>query len=343
MSFSSNKAPGFDKVTMSVIKDALPCILPVLTDIVNRSLLPSVFPAAWKISEVIPLPKDGDHEIPNNNRPVWLLPAASKICERVALNQLMTYMTNKKRLSQHQSGNKKLHFCETLNVMITEQLPRLPADFHVILLGRKVTPSPSARDLGLQVDSTLSYDKHVSQTVSLCIGSLCQINRVKHLFDVKTLERVINALVLSKLYYCSPVWSNTSKENISKLQKVQNFAGRIITGKRKFDHITPVLRELRLLPVISFLKYMIGVLAFKCVKGLAPSYLCNTFKIRACVHDRNTRYKNNLNIPAYKSASGQRTFLYRATSFWNSLPREITESDSLPTFKRHLKEFLHSF
>ena len=28
MSFSSNKAPGLDKVTMSVIKDALPCILP---------------------------------------------------------------------------------------------------------------------------------------------------------------------------------------------------------------------------------------------------------------------------------------------------------------------------
>ena len=121
MSFSSNKAPGLDKVTMSVIKDALPCILPVLTDIVNRSLLSSVFPVAWKISEVIPLPKDGDHEIPNNNRPVSLLPAASKICERVALNQLMTYMTTKRRLSEHQSGNKKLHSCETLNVMITDK------------------------------------------------------------------------------------------------------------------------------------------------------------------------------------------------------------------------------
>ena len=33
----------------------------------------------------------------------------------------MTYMTNKKRLSQHQSGNKKLHSCETLNVMITDK------------------------------------------------------------------------------------------------------------------------------------------------------------------------------------------------------------------------------
>ena len=119
MEDSSNK--GFDKVTMSVIKDALPCILPVLTDIVNRSLLSSVFPAVWKISEVIPLLKDGDHEIPNNNQPVSLLPAASKICERVALNQLMTYMTTKKRLSEHQSGNKKLHSCETLNVMITDK------------------------------------------------------------------------------------------------------------------------------------------------------------------------------------------------------------------------------
>ena len=42
-------------------------------------------------------------------------------------------------------------------------------------------------------------------TVIQCIGSLCQINRVKHLFDARTLERVINALVFSTLYYFSPV------------------------------------------------------------------------------------------------------------------------------------------
>ena len=125
--------------------------------------------------------------------------------------------------------------------------------------------------------------------------------------------------------------------------KAIKIAGTIITGRWKFHHIIPVLRELRWLPLTSFLKCLIGVLAFKCVKGLAPSYLCNRFKTRACVHDRNTRYKNNLNIPGYKSAIGQRTFLYCATSCWNSLPRETTESDSLATFKKHLKEFLLSF
>ena len=71
MSFQSNKAPGYDKVPMAVIKDALPCILPPLTDIVNHSLS-SVFPASWKISEVVPLPKDGDLELANNNRPCFL-------------------------------------------------------------------------------------------------------------------------------------------------------------------------------------------------------------------------------------------------------------------------------
>ena len=92
MSFPSHKAPGCDKVPMQIIKDALPCILPILTDIVNHSLLSSVFPRAWKISEIIPLLKEGDHEVANNNRLISLLPAASKVCERVALNQFTQFM-----------------------------------------------------------------------------------------------------------------------------------------------------------------------------------------------------------------------------------------------------------
>lgn len=45
MFLSSNMAPRHDEITMSVIKDAVPYILPVLTDIVNRSSLSSVFPS----------------------------------------------------------------------------------------------------------------------------------------------------------------------------------------------------------------------------------------------------------------------------------------------------------
>ena len=85
---------------------------------------------------------------------------------------------------------------------------------------------------------------------------------------------VINALVFSQLYFCSPVWSSASKKNISKLQKVQNFKNfnaRIITNTWKFDNLIPVLQELRWLSAVSYyLMYTVGVLAFKCAKGLAP-------------------------------------------------------------------------
>ena len=106
---------------MAVVKDALPAILPTLTEIINSSLLTSVFPSLWKESEIAPIPKDGgDPEVANENRPVSLLPALSKICERVALNQFTEYATRRNCLSGHQSGNKKRHSTETLNILTSD-------------------------------------------------------------------------------------------------------------------------------------------------------------------------------------------------------------------------------
>ena len=134
------------------------------------------------------------------------------------------------------------------------------------------------------------------------------------------------------MYYCSAVWSNTSQINIEKLQAVQNFAARIVTGTRKYDHVTPVLQQLGWLPVKYMLKLREAIFAFKCLKGLAPSYLCEKFRVRSDVHDVNTRQKNILDIPAYRSAAGQRTFHYRAVSLWNSLPQSL-KINSLTYFK----------
>jgi len=97
-------------------------------------------------------------------------------------------------------------------------------DLHVTLVGKELRPVVSAKDLGVYMDATLSFDKHITSVTSSRLSSVSQINRVKHLLDSNTLLNVINALVFSKLYYCSYVWSSTTKKNIIKLQNVQNFA-----------------------------------------------------------------------------------------------------------------------
>ena len=111
-------------------------------------------------------------------------------------------------------------------------------------LGKRNNTVPVARDLGVFIDQYLTYDEHLTQTAAKCLCKLVQINRIKHLLDKETLLLLINAFVFSKLFYCSTVWSNTSKSNVNKLQRVQNFAARIILGFRKFDHISQGIKSL---------------------------------------------------------------------------------------------------
>ena len=113
---------GPDKVSMSVLKDCLPVVLGPITNIINFSFATSTFPDDMKLAEVIPLLKDSDHEVASNNRPLSLLNTVSKICERAVLNQFNSYLTRNKRLSVQQSGNKKQHSTETLNLLITDHL-----------------------------------------------------------------------------------------------------------------------------------------------------------------------------------------------------------------------------
>lgn len=105
---------------MGVIKDCLSVILGPLTDIINSSLVNSIFPNAWKESELIPLLKEGDHEVASDNRPLSLLVVASKVCEKVVLNQFSAYLKRNGRLSSHQSGNRKYHSTETLNILVSD-------------------------------------------------------------------------------------------------------------------------------------------------------------------------------------------------------------------------------
>ena len=58
-------------------------------------------------------------------------------------------------------------------------------DVHVTLLGKELRPVVSARDLGVYMDATLSFDEHIT-SVNPCLSSLSQINRIKHLLDRNT-------------------------------------------------------------------------------------------------------------------------------------------------------------
>ena len=107
-------------------------------------------------------------------------------------------------------------------------------EFHLSLLGKDWHfPRAISERSWRNLDPYLAFDNHKTTTVSECIARLAQINRVKHCLDKNTLLTLMHASVFSKMYYCSNVWANIKKKNVRKLQAVQNFACRIVSGGKQ--------------------------------------------------------------------------------------------------------------
>ena len=83
LGLSNNKATGIDKISSKIIKIAAPVISDSLTLIFNLSITLSCLPDEWKTARVIPLYKNDQQNLPGNCRPISVLPAISKILERM--------------------------------------------------------------------------------------------------------------------------------------------------------------------------------------------------------------------------------------------------------------------
>ena len=146
---------------------------------------------------------------------------------------------------------------------LVSKLPEVTVSF----LGQQLCPVSSAKDLGVTLDSGLTFNNHISSLSSSLLSSLCQISRVRHLFSKEVLYIMINSVVFSKLFYCSAVWAGTYKQNIHKLQLTQNFAAHILTDTGKYDHITPAPKALGLQTIEEQLWLRDVTMTYKCVNN----------------------------------------------------------------------------
>ena len=105
----SGSAVGHDSISMNLIKDSIDKIIFPITGIINLSITSGIVPNQLKIARVIPLFKSGEQDIFTNYRPESVLPAFSKILERVMYNRLLRFLNAFKILSDNQYGFRKHH------------------------------------------------------------------------------------------------------------------------------------------------------------------------------------------------------------------------------------------
>ena len=127
------------------------------------------------------------------------------------------------------------------------------------------------------------------------------------------------------------------------LRKIQNSAARLITRTRKFDSITPELRNLHWLPIEKMIIYKINVLTFRAMHGTAPQYLSDLLHIHTPSHILRPSSKTLLSVVRPRlDPYGSRAFSVAAPLLWNELPYYITGKQTLTSFKTKLKTHLFS-
>ena len=79
---------------------------------------------------------------------------------------------------------------------------------------------------------------------------------------------LIHTFIASKLDYCNSLLSGLRQGHINQLWIVQNSAARLLTGTRKHEHISPILRSLHWLPSSERIDFKLLLLTFKSLNEL---------------------------------------------------------------------------
>jgi len=209
--------------------------------------------------------------------------------------------------------------------------------------GDTISASPSVRNIGAIMDTTLSMVPQISNVARIANFHLRNIGRVRKFLTTEATEQLVHSLVSSRIDYANALLANTPKCELRKLELVFNTAARIITRTPKVAHITPVLQSLHWLPISERIDYKIALLTFKALHDMSPKYMMDMLERYTPTRDLRSGKADLLVVPPTKDTTATyhaKAFSVSAPTLWNSLSSDLRKCQSLTEFKKLLKTFL---
>ncbi len=103
----SKSSVGNDNISMKLLKEIMPLIIMPIIHLFNLSLKTGYIPDNYKCAKIIPIYKAGEKDRFDNYRPISILPALSKLLEKIVAFQMIRYLEGNKMLYQHQYGFRR--------------------------------------------------------------------------------------------------------------------------------------------------------------------------------------------------------------------------------------------
>ena len=145
------------------------------------------------------------------------------------------------------------------------------ANFDVRSFGdTQLVPCESAKNLGVVLDSSLSFRSHIDSIVKTCNCHICNLYLIKDFVNRKNLVTLVHSLIVSKVDYCNSLFIGLPNI-LKKVQSVLNKAARLIFNLPPRVPTTSSLTELHWLPLKARIEFKICLITFKAQKFNQPS------------------------------------------------------------------------
>ena len=141
--------------------------------------------------------------------------------------------------------------------------------------------------------------------------------------------------------YANALLYSLPQTTLQRLQRVQNFAARLVSRTRKYDHMTPVLQHLHLLPIYVRPTYKVLLFAYSVIHDQAPRYLAELLSHRQPNRRLRSASLPLLTLPHSQTVPhGDRRFAVAAAALWNGLPDSVRTAKTQPQYKTLLMTHL---
>ena len=129
------------------------------------------------------------------------------------------------------------------------------------------------KNLGFTLDCRLTMNAHVSNIAKTCYFELCCLASICRFLTSTATVTLVSVFALSRIYYSNSLMLGCTHDVTSHLQRIQNYAARVILHLPKSSSIATNFKLLHWLPIKVKSTYKIACLCYHCHSSTAPSYV----------------------------------------------------------------------
>ena len=196
----------------------------------------------------------------------------------------------------------------------------------------------SHKHLGITFDTKKCWSSHIDNICKSALKHIGVLRKLKYTLSLEHLLKIYKTFILPILEYGCEVWDGCTSFDISKLEKVQLEAARLITGLPRFAKTEALYLESGLMSLQERRKIRKLCLFYKIKNGLALDFL--QMFLPPTVSERtdyNLRNSSDYTDHFYRLESTKKSFIPSTLSLWNELHPTIQNQNTFTSFKNSLQ------